>query len=162
MISPQNQRMKQQAWKNLKKLVFQCSFWAGFSCNMAGECRRCIGTGVPLPDPEPGGDECHAGRYQRGGPCFPPLLCAWRLAPRPFAMRSFLIPYASPPVLLCSGFWKRGCPLGSNSLSPCGGKHQPHRCPGAPRTQPSHSYLQCVFAYSSLNLCIEFKARRDC
>ena len=32
---------------------------------------------------------------RRGGPCFPPLLCAWRLASRPFAMRPFLIPCAS-------------------------------------------------------------------
>lgn len=83
---------------------------------------------------------------RRGGPCFPPLPYAWRLASRPFAMRSFLIPCASPcPV--ASG--KEGALWGVTRRTPVEGSTSPTNAPGLHALSP-HMAICHVYLLTSL------------
>lgn len=128
-------------------------FLLGWVQSYAGEGRRNVGSSMLLPGSEPGEDVCRAERHRRGteerGSLLPAVGLCLALAFQAYCYEVFLDSLCLP-LSYCSV--ASGCPLGSSPLSLCRGKHQLHQCPWAPCTHPSHNYLQCVFAYQSLNL----------
>lgn len=66
---------------------------------------------------------------REGGPCFPLLLCVWCLASRPFAMKAFLIPGASPLFYCSVAFGDDGGLWGVSRRAPVEGSTSPTGAP---------------------------------